>query len=119
MTTRSLLKQMELIASKLLTPNEFYICFERVNKRLIRAWGNSGRISVPFYWIISPTNSHIHAKHSEKEMNSVFLHIRFAQKNKTGEEYMIFEFDGDELFPVFPDKLLELAKQREEHKPYL
>jgi len=119
MTTHTLLKQMNLIAQKLLSPYEYQKYFERDNKRYIKAWGKSGRISVPFFWCISESNTVLHARHSIKEMTALFLQIQMSHQCKTDEEFVIMEFDGDNLLPVLPFQLLEWAKQQNEYKNYL
>ena len=119
MTTRTLLKQMEFIARKLLSLHEYQKCFERGNKRYIKAWGKSGQISTPFYWCITRSNAELHARHSIKEMTGLFLQIQISLKSEAAEEFVIMEFDGDNLLPVLPFQLLEWAKQQNEYKDHV
>lgn len=106
---------MEVIARKLMNEKDYYVLFVKYTKRTVRKTEGHTR----FYWYVSEDNSDLIAKGDLKSVTGLALMITQSLECKSWGEYMVFEYDGEELFPVFPRKWLEWAYQQEEYKPYL
>lgn len=114
MTVAALLRQMEIIARKLIKPENMED-FTKYN----RCWVKSSKGASPFYWVVREEGAHIHPKHDLKEVVNAFFYIQLNQRHNLAEEYMIFEYDGENLYPVFPRQLLKWGKNHPEYKQYL
>lgn len=109
-----LIRQMETIARRLIKPENIND-FTKYNRR----WVSLSKGTCPFYWIVREGGAHIHPKHDLKEVINVFYHIQLDQKHELAEEYMIFDYDGENLCPVFPNQLLKWARNQPEYSQYL
>lgn len=105
---------MGIIARKLINPHDL-ADFTKYNSR----WLRQSKGASPFYWVVREGGAHIHPKSDLKEVANVFLHIQFSRQCQSAESYMVFEYDGKDFFPVFPEKLLAWGKSHPTYKQYI
>ena len=91
-----LLKQMKQIATALISG--LYITdFTMHDTNFIR----QTKANTPFYWIVYGSGTYLYEANDEKDIER-FSQMLDHYENYSGDDFYLFQYDGEKLFPVFP-----------------
>ena len=100
-----LLKQMELIATNLITTQ--YITDFKIHDTVFI---HDTKAEIPFVWFIYHSGTHIYALNNKNEIKNFIEKMNYFEKY-TNSEFCLYKYDGNNLFPVFHKVLKKWAEE--------